>query len=228
MELKRLSRRVWLSPFDDARDRPSLGYLKGDKLTLAVDAGHSKAHVEEFYDALRAEGLPLPDLTVATHWHWDHTFAIPFVHGLTVAGERTQTHLREVVDHWDDRGGERYFKELDEHIALEYGDAPITVSTADLTFGDRLTLDLGGLTVECFHLVSPHTDDSTFLLVPEEKLLFLGDAISGAYPNWIADPEKRKAQIAELEKLDFQTAVGGHWAPFTKAGLLRSLRDGNF
>lgn len=228
MELRQLSPRVWISPFEDARDRPALGYLRGDKFSLAIDAGHSKAHLDEFYGALTRMGLPLPDLTVLTHWHWDHTFAMHAVHGLTLAGERTQGYLREVLDRWEERGGERYFKELDEHIALEYGEDPIRVVTADLTFGDRMTLDLGGITASCFHLVSPHTDDATFVLLPAERILFLGDAISGVYPTWVADPDLRAQQIKALEEIEFEAAVGCHWEPFTKAGLLTALRDGSF
>ncbi len=43
-------------------------YIKGDKMSLAVDAGHSEAHLREFYDLLSKEGLLLPAFTVLTHW----------------------------------------------------------------------------------------------------------------------------------------------------------------
>lgn len=73
MELKRLNENIWLMPYEEERDRPNLCYVKGDRLSLAVDAGHSAAHVQEFYALLEKENLPLPDITVLTHWHWDHT-----------------------------------------------------------------------------------------------------------------------------------------------------------
>ncbi len=41
MELKNLSEHIWYMPFEEKRDRPNLGYVKGDKLSLAIDAGHS-------------------------------------------------------------------------------------------------------------------------------------------------------------------------------------------
>ena len=69
MELIRVSDRVWYSMYEAERDRPCLGYVRGDRWSLAVDAGHSDAHVEEFYDALRRAQLPLPSVTVVTHWH---------------------------------------------------------------------------------------------------------------------------------------------------------------
>lgn len=51
-----------------------LGYIRGERYSLAVDAGNSRRHVEKFYAALDAAELRRPDFTVLTHWHWDHTF----------------------------------------------------------------------------------------------------------------------------------------------------------
>ena len=65
-------------PFEEERDRPNIGYVWGYKRSLAFDAGHSVAHLSEFFGLLQMEGLPLPSLTVLTHWHWDHTFAAAY------------------------------------------------------------------------------------------------------------------------------------------------------
>ena len=76
MKLERLTERIWVYPYEEERDRPNLNYIRGDRWSLAVDAGHSESHVREFYQALEDEGLPMPELTVLTHWHWDHTFGM--------------------------------------------------------------------------------------------------------------------------------------------------------
>ena len=55
MELKRLTERIWYFPYEEERDRPNLSYILGDQWSLAVDAGHSDAHVEAFYEALERE-----------------------------------------------------------------------------------------------------------------------------------------------------------------------------
>ena len=72
MKLEKIKDKVWISSFEEERDRPAIGYVCGEKHCLAVDAGHSGKHVEEFYALLKEKQLPLPDLTVLTHWHWDH------------------------------------------------------------------------------------------------------------------------------------------------------------
>ena len=64
MKLNRLTERIWVFPFEEERDRPNLGYIRGDRWSLAVDAGHSDDHVALFYRALEDAGLPLPALTV--------------------------------------------------------------------------------------------------------------------------------------------------------------------
>ena len=35
MELKKLSEHIWFMPYESERDRPNLGYVKGDKWSLA-------------------------------------------------------------------------------------------------------------------------------------------------------------------------------------------------
>ena len=36
-------------------DRPMLAYIKGNRFSLAVDAGYSTSHVADFYTALQSE-----------------------------------------------------------------------------------------------------------------------------------------------------------------------------
>lgn len=41
-----------------------------------------------------------------------------------------------------------------------------------------MTLNLGNITAHIFHTVSPHSEDTTCIYIPEEKVLFLGDSTS--------------------------------------------------
>lgn len=67
MELKRMNDRVFYYPHQPEIHRPMLAYLKGEKIALAIDAGNSADHVDEFYKSLEAEGFKKPDITVITH-----------------------------------------------------------------------------------------------------------------------------------------------------------------
>ena len=48
VKLIKINDRIWYSMYEEERDRPCLGYVRGDHWSLAVDAGHSDAHVKEF------------------------------------------------------------------------------------------------------------------------------------------------------------------------------------
>lgn len=72
MGLNQLTNRIYFLEHDPEVDRPMLAYLKGDKFSLAVDAGYSASHVQDFYRAIEVEHFNKPDFTVITHWHYDH------------------------------------------------------------------------------------------------------------------------------------------------------------
>lgn len=120
MELKKLTERIFYYPHQPEFDRPMLAYLGGDRFSLAVDAGYSAGHVDEFYAALDRAGLKKPDFTVITHWHYDHTFGMHRIHGVSAALERTNAFLAEQREHAADAGYLDTLKRADIHFEREY------------------------------------------------------------------------------------------------------------
>ncbi len=225
MKLNRLTERVWVYPFEEERDRPNLGYIRGDRWSLAVDAGHSDAHIAGFYRALEGAGLPLPDLTVLTHWHWDHTFAMHAVRGRTLANARTDRYLRDFAGRVR-REGEDVFLSLHESIRREYaGNRPVIIVPADMVFTGETRLDLGGCNVRAFQADAPHTDDSTLVLVPGEKVLFLGDATGGVFPTWERDAALARKLAGTIRALDADLCVEGHCDPMAKNATISDLME---
>ncbi|MBQ4252762.1 MAG: MBL fold metallo-hydrolase [Erysipelotrichaceae bacterium] len=225
MKLLRYNERVWYSQFEDERDRPALGYIKGRNFSIAVDAGHSDRHVEEFYEALKREKLPLPQLTVLTHWHWDHTFGMHRVNGLTIASRRTNDHLREFIASRSPEHDEN-FRNMDITITREYADdKEIVVVTSDIEYQGKLMIDAGGLPVIIYETDSPHTDDATLVYLPEDRVVFFGDAISGVYPTWVADKTLTEKLRMHVESLEADAFIGGHWPIFTKRELIANLQE---
>ncbi len=220
MKLQRLTERIWFYPYEEARDRPNLGYIRGDKWSLAVDAGHSDAHVEEFYQALERENLPLPALTVLTHWHWDHTFGLHRINGLSIANGRTNAYLRAFRDQVAQKGPD-VFLSLHESVRLEYAHGKeIRIDTADVEFEKELLLDAGGCPIRIFQAESPHTDDSTLVHVPGEKMLFLGDAAGGTFPTWEKDPALVRKLAHTVKNTQAAICLEGHWTPVTMKEML--------
>lgn len=236
-ELIRVTDRIYCFPGEDftGRDRPFLYYIRGDRLRLAVDAGNSPAHVKAFYAALKAAGHPTPDITVLTHWHWDHTFGLRAVKGLTVATGATNDALRQVRTWaWDEASMDRRLQTGEdipacaECIRREYADPEdIRVETADLEIGGAVTIDLGGVTCRLLPQDSPHSRDGLFIHIPEERALAVGDGESGDYYELDGeyDPQRLEELLAFLEGLDYDLALPGHQVPWTKAEELAALKE---
>ncbi len=227
MELKRISKHIWIMPFETERDRPNLGYVRGDNWSLAIDAGHSEAHTKEFYTLLKNENLPLPALTVITHWHWDHTFGIHAVNGLCLANAKTNNYLLEWKDKIDKHGPDEFLA-LDESIRREYcSNREVIVKLADLVFSGGISLELGGCTVKVIQAEAPHTDDSSLIYVEQDKTLFLGDSNCKDYSTG-----ERRADLCgkladTIKEINPEICVEGHWTPVDMDDILTDLMSGD-
>ena len=234
MELKKISDSVYYLPAEERTDRPVLGYIKGDKYSLAVDAGNSSDHVEKFYRELREFDLRLPDFTVITHWHWDHTFGMHSVSGKTVAGHLTNGKLSEVKKwEWTDEAMEMRLQSgedieiCDRCIKLEYPDRnKIKVVRAEIEFTGVISINLGGVHCEIREFNATHSSDSVLIHVPEERAVFIGDADGGDYYQNKGEYDKTrlKEMIKVLEKIDVDIFILGHDMPQTKLEVMSYLK----
>ena len=202
MELKKLSEHIWYMPFEEERDRPNLGYVKGDKMSLAIDAGHSE---------------------VITHWHWDHTFAMHAVNGLTMANKRTNGYLLECMKKIEANGPDEFLNMYDS-IRKEYeGGKKVIVVPADIVFEGDMTIDLGGCTVKLIQTKAPHTDDSTLVYVCEDKTLFVGDATCSEFTSGVKDRKLAGELADKIRSTGAVTCVEGHWQPVETEDTLGDL-----
>ncbi|MCY1712682.1 MBL fold metallo-hydrolase [Caproiciproducens galactitolivorans] len=220
--LEKLTDRIYFLPGEKKTDRPYLYYINGDTMSLAIDAGNSKRHVEKFYHELEERGFRKPDYTVITHWHWDHTFGMHAVAGKTIASVLTNQKLRE-VQNWEwTKQKMREREESGEDIAFcnqcilcEYENLKdIVVVPAEIEVKEKTAIDLGGIHCVLEPHDSTHSRDSLFLYIPEEKVLVVGDSdCEDYYGDGKYDQERLKNLTAYIEKFDFSTYVIGHDVP---------------
>lgn len=222
MNLTQLTPEVWLTSFDPATDRPNLGYVRGQRRSLMIDAGNSGRHHQQFLSLIRDTSLPDPSLCVLTHWHWDHTFAMAETPALTIACEATQRQLYTVSDwKWDEDSMQARLASgediafTDHHIRLEYPDLhEIEVVPADLTFSGKLTVELGGLVCELLEMPSPHTVDAVGVWIPQAGVMFIGDAACEDFYNGYVRDSERSAQLLQfLRDRQPKWIVEGHSEP---------------
>jgi len=89
-----------------------------------------------------------------------------------------------------------------------------TTPVPDITFTDRMFIDLGGKHVELIYTGKNHSDNSLVVLLPQNKLLFAVDFIpveTVAYRTMKNDyPDDWIESLKRVEELDFDTLVPGH------------------
>lgn len=122
-------------------------------------------------------------------------------------------------DHRDHIAGGEVFADTAVVIAHEQAKADILgerrpTAVPDVTFTDRMTIELGGTTVELLYTGRNHSDNSIVVRFPKERVLYAVDFIPvdsiafrdfpDAYmPDWIDS-------LRRVEALDFDILAPGH------------------
>ena len=223
MELKKISKSIWITTPEEERDRPVLGYIKGNKFSVCIDAGNSREHLMEFYNLLKENQLELPKFTVMTHWHWDHTYGMHAVNGYTIAEKNTNKLVKKMMAwKWTDKHMKQRLKEgevselSDRCIRKEYMNLnDIVVKAADIVFSNSMTINLGDISCEVFETKSLHCEDSVMIYIPEEKIIFIGDADADNQIQLTSEERQSriKAMIKVLSEKDIDIVVIGHDRP---------------
>lgn len=215
-QLIQLSERIWYMDLDYATDRPNLGYIQGDELSLMFDCGASPAHVSDFMGLLNAHGLPLPEMAALSHWHWDHALGMAALkkQGIPVIACRQTDAVLGQVSSW--KWTEEAMRErlrtgeeilfCDDFIRKEYrGDltAIPRFCRADILFDEEKAMDLGGVTAQLIRVGGPHSEDSVVCYVPEEKFVFLADSAGKDLYGipWDYDPNDQAASDLAMERM---------------------------
>ncbi len=88
------------------------------------------------------------------------------------------------------------------------------IPVPELTFTDRMFIDLGGKHVELIYTGRNHSDNSLVVLIPQNRLLFAVDFIpveTVAYRTMRSDyPDEWIESLKQVEGLDFDILVPGH------------------
>ncbi|MFC0238401.1 MBL fold metallo-hydrolase [Fictibacillus phosphorivorans] len=224
--LEKLTERFWYQTPVSETDRPILGAVVGNELTLMIDSGNSENHAESFLDELRKKCIKGPSLVVITHWHWDHIFGLPALNIPSISSAETKTKMQELLPFsWSDEDlDERVKKGIEiefcaEAIKKEFPDhRNINIKLPTIMFHQKLEIDLGGVTCVLQHVGGDHTTDSIIVYIKEEKVLFLSDCL---YANMYAPKNNYTVNrtlnlLNQLESFDADFYIFSHWKAATK------------
>jgi cyclase len=186
---------------------------------------------------------------VNSHWHWDHwygteTYQQAFPAARIVSHEKNLQLMKGPALEFNKPFLEQqlpaYLQNMEKRAADKPDLAPLLAADRafyeqkknvhlvlpNVTFTDRLEIELGERHVEVLNYGRGVTPGDTFVYLPKEKVLLLGDlivnpitfALSGFPTEWLRVLEK-------VDALDAITIVTGHGPPLHDKALLRATMD---
>jgi glyoxylase-like metal-dependent hydrolase (beta-lactamase superfamily II) len=197
------------------------GIVVGTDGVIVIDTLTSAKEGRRLLKDIRAVTKKPIKYVVTTHGHFDHSFgACVFTDlGATLVGH-------ELDRDYLAKHGEALLKKP-QAVGLTPQDlAGTRITLPSLTFTERLTIRLGGETVELIHLTPSHSAGSTLVYLPRQKVLFAGDILftdfhpflgEGDIPGWVKT-------LDFIQGMDVGAIVPGHGPLSTKKDVA-DMRD---
>src|SRR5215831_7756411 len=228
--------------------------IVGDRDVLVVDTGTSPAAARAFVeDAKRITTKPIR-YVVNTHFHYDHTDGNQVYAGkadiiahdyvkqaiqtldvlhrepyktsqLTNVPNRIESLKKQIADAKDPTTKANLERQLRVAEAGWEELKEIKPTPPNVTYSRRKVLNLGGREVQLLFLGRGHTNGDTVVYLPKEKIVCTGDLMESqiAYMGDAQFDEWIKTLDA-LKRLDFETDLPGHGAPFKDKGLITAFQ----
>jgi len=236
-------------PYGDVGlDGNSIAVLSNDGV-LVFDSNGTPAASAAVLSEIRTLTDKPVRYVVNSHWHWDHwygteTYVRAFPDVRVVTHEKTRALMAGPAIEFNRPGLESqlpaYLESLEKRAAADPKLAPLLEADRlflaqkknaqlvlpNLTFSDRLGIELGDRHIEILNYGRAVTPGDTFAYLPKEKILLLGDLIVNpitfalsCYPTeWLHSLER-------VDALDATTIVTGHGAPLRDKTLLHATMD---
>jgi glyoxylase-like metal-dependent hydrolase (beta-lactamase superfamily II) len=192
------------------------GIVIGRDGILVIDTLISAKEGQRFLADIRKITDKPIKYVVNTHTHLDHAF------GNCVFAKLGAV----VISHDADR---RFLEKIGEGTlknVANYGLKPedmvgTEIVLPSLTFSDRMTIDLGGETVELIRTAPSHTAGSVIVYLPAKKLVFAGDILFTDFHPFLADGDFSgwSKSIDALLAMDVEKIIPGHGPLSTKKDL---------
>ena len=190
------------------------GLILVDAPTMTEDISDWKSFIE----GLSTFGIKY---IIATHHHFDHIIGINSLGKRVIMQEKAfeemleeDANLREVMA--KELPG---ITEKNSNFILTEPYIP-----PEITFSEKLTINLGNLTLELYHIPG-HTKGSLCVYVVEEKVLIPGDTITSGMPPFMGhgDISKWINTLKWMKDIDAEIIVPGHGEICSKDEINRVL-----
>ncbi|MFE6073424.1 MBL fold metallo-hydrolase [Paenibacillus sp. NPDC057886] len=218
--LNQLSETIYYLSNQNDKERPTLGLVCGDKYSLVVDGGNSVQHARDFLHEIEKLNVPPVKYVVITHAHWDHFLGMNEYGATIIMNSLTSQKMNDWRNYsYDDGSLQGYVdsKKMTSHcMETIQNEIPerdtFQLCPPDIIFEKSLHLDLGNKVCVLETIRSTHTDDSTVVYIPDEKVIFLGDSAYCTTTNALYHFKQTHLlpMIEDIQKYDATHFLLGH------------------
>jgi cyclase len=176
------------------------GFVASGDQVAVVDSLLTEDRTRRFIEQIRSRTGHEARYVVNTHHHHDHTFGNYLFESAVVIGHEE---CREEVL-------AEGLAPADRDPFVPWGD--IRVRAPELTFSDRMVLHVGGVEAQLIHVGPAHTRNDVVVWLPEQRVLFAGDALFTAATPITTDGSTTGSlrALAAMRALDPLVVVPGH------------------
>lgn len=183
------------------------GIIIGRDGIVVVDTLISAKQAQRFIKDIQAISDKPVKYVINTHYHLDHVFGnAEFVKlGAVVIAQENDAQVMA-------KSAGETLTNIGQY-GLSPADMEGTVASYPvLSYGDRLTIDLGDQLVELRHARSAHTDGDTVVYLADKKILFAGDILFTGYHPFLAEGNITEwcGELDDLQTMDVETIIPGH------------------
>lgn len=218
--LNKLSNTIYYLSNQDNNERPTLGLVCGDSCSLIIDSGNSPQHAKDFLLEIEKLNVPPVKYVAITHAHWDHFLGMNEFDATVIVNGQTN----EIIKEWqsfsyDDRSLKSYVNTNQMSaicMNIIQADMPnrdsFKLKSPDIIFENTLTIDLGNKLCILEKIKSTHSEDSTVIYIPDEKVIFLGDCAYGTTTNSLFHFKQSLLlpMIKDIQKYNAEMFLLGH------------------
>jgi len=183
------------------------GIIIGRKGIVVVDTLISAKEARRFLQDIRKISDKPILYVINTHYHLDHSF-----------GNAEFSKLEATIIAHKNCADEMHLKAADALAnAADFGLTPeemagTEIAYPDITFTDRMGLNLGGVGVNLMYIAPSHSKGSILIQVPSEKVVFTGDILFTDFHPYMGDGDIKGWQqsLDVLATLDADKIIPGH------------------
>jgi cyclase len=183
------------------------GIIIGRNGIVVVDTMISAKEAKRFIRDIRTISFKPIRYVVNTHYHFDHVFGnseFAKLGAVVIA----QENVKKVMEN----SASETLKNIGKYGLTPKDMKGTTLAYPVLTYGDRMTIDIGGQQIELIHARQSHTDGDTLVYLPGKKVLFAGDILFTNYHPFLGEGniEEWAKELDDIKSMDVEKIIPGH------------------